>query len=385
MESESVESEASFLDGVDRERAWLAGFGALVVVLVGGSLLFPDRFYGGFVWQYFWGPVYADAHSATCAVWDGGARTLLGSAEACRAASGPVAYPGYTLVSEVGYAVTLLVMLSGLVLLLDRLDVGEEKGLFYALLPFMFFGGALRVVEDASDAVPQGADAAISYPWNALIISPIIYFTVFAVTMAVLVAGVWLARSGRADSYERPVFAGGAVVLAATIGYLVYLAVSTEYVAFHPVFPAVILTGATVAAGATWWLVERYEPEVNAGTGLVGLVVIWGHAIDGVANVVGLDWAQELGLRSDLVPKHPVNRAIVDFTAAYVPESITAVVGTAWGFLLVKLAVAVAVVWVFDEQILEESPRFSVLLLIAILAVGLGPGTRDMLRATFGV
>jgi uncharacterized membrane protein len=40
---------------------------------------------------------------------------------------------------------------------------------------------------------------------------------------------------------------------------------------------------------------------------------------------------------------------------------------------------------VFDEEIMEESPRFSVLLLVAILAVGLGPGTRDMLRATFGV
>ena len=385
MESESVESEASVLDGVDRERAWLYGVGAAVVALIGGSLLFPDSVYGGFIWHYFWGPVYADAHSATCAVWDGGARTLLGSAEACAAAAEPVAYPGYTLVSEVGYAVTLLVMLSGLVLLLRRLDVGEDVALFYALLPFMFFGGMLRVVEDASDQVPAGADAAISYPWNALIISPVIYFTVFAVTLAILLVGVWLARTGRAESYERPTFAGGVLVLAATLGYLLYLAVTTEFVAFHPIFPAVILAGATVTAGATWWLVERYEPEINAGTGLVGLVVIWGHAVDGVANVVGLDWAQELGLVRDLVPKHPVNKAIVDFTAAYVPESITSVIGTAWGFLLVKLVVAVAVVWVFDEQIMEESPRFSIMLLIAILAVGLGPGTRDMLRATFGV
>jgi uncharacterized membrane protein len=45
----------------------------------------------------------------------------------------------------------------------------------------------------------------------------------------------------------------------------------------------------------------------------------------------------------------------------------------------------VAVVWVFDREIFEESPRYAYLLLIAILAVGLGPGTRDMLRATLGI
>jgi uncharacterized membrane protein len=385
MDTENVDAGGSWLDGVDRERAWLATVSALAVALVGGSLLFPDRVYGGFVWHYFWGPVYADAHSATCAVWDGGARALLYSADACRAAAEPVAYPGYTLVSEVGYAVTLLVMLSGLVFLLRRLDVGEDRGLFYALLPFMFFGGVLRVVEDANDAVPEGVEAAVAYPWNALIISPVIYFTVFGVTLAALVGAVWLARSGRVDGYEPPLFAAGAVVLAATVGYLGYLAVVTEYVALHPVFTVLTLAAATAAAGATWWLVERYAPEVNRGTGFVGLVVIWGHAVDGVANVVGLDWAQELGLRADLVPKHPVNKAIVDATAAVLPESVTAITGTAWPFLAVKLAVATLVVWVFDDEIFEESPRFSVLLLIAILAVGLGPGTRDMLRATFGV
>jgi uncharacterized membrane protein len=51
----------------------------------------------------------------------------------------------------------------------------------------------------------------------------------------------------------------------------------------------------------------------------------------------------------------------------------------------VKLVAATVVVWVFDEQIFEESPRYTMLLLVAVLAVGLGPGTRDMLRATFGV
>jgi uncharacterized membrane protein len=40
---------------------------------------------------------------------------------------------------------------------------------------------------------------------------------------------------------------------------------------------------------------------------------------------------------------------------------------------------------VFNDEIFEESPRYAYLLLIAILAVGLGPGTRDMLRATLAI
>jgi uncharacterized membrane protein len=75
----------------------------------------------------------------------------------------------------------------------------------------------------------------------------------------------------------------------------------------------------------------------------------------------------------------------VDFTANTLPPSVLAVTGDAWPFLIVKLVAATFVVWVFEEGIFEESPRYTMLLLVAVLAVGLGPGTRDMLRATFGV
>ena len=50
-----------------------------------------------------------------------------------------------------------------------------------------------------------------------------------------------------------------------------------------------------------------------------------------------------------------------------------------------KVALAVGILWLFDDRIIEESPRYSLLLLLAVVVVGLGPGTRDMLRATFGI
>ena len=277
----------------------------------------------------------------------------------------------------------LLIALAGLVFLLDRLDVGSDRDLFFALLPFIFFGGALRVVEDVTDAA---AGSPIGYPLNTLIISPVIYFTVFAITLVALVASVALARRGAIEDYTRPLLGSGVVVLVATLLFLLWSAVAPDGPGtFYPQVIVVILVGSTLSAGGTWWLIERYAPAVNLGTGRMGFVVIWGHAVDGVANVVGLDWMIALDAGPNLVPKHPVNQAIVDITASTLPASVLAVTGDTWPFLVVKLVAATLVVWLFDEQIFEDSPRYAVLLMIAILAVGLGPGTRDMLRATIGV
>ena len=366
------------------ERLWTATVGAILAVLVGGSLLFPDRVYGAVLWQYFWGPVAADANGAAAAAWNGGDPIFFTSTAEAAAVAGPVAYPGYTVVSEVGYALTLLLSLAGVVFLLDRLDFELRPRLVYPLLPFMFFGGALRVVEDAHDGLAAGT-GLFSFPWNAFFISPFIYFTVFFLTLGMLVASLWLRDREYADSFERPLFGLGTGWLGLTLGYLFWLALVSPEVAFHPVFTVLTMGGATAIAAGGWWAIRRVRPAIASGTPVLGGVILWAHAIDGLANVLGIDWGAELGLPADLVPKHPVNRAVIELTINTVPESVTAVIGVAWGFLLLKLVAATVVTWLFDERMIEDGPRFSTLLLIAVIAVGLGPGVRDMLRATFGV
>ncbi|OYR55207.1 DUF63 family protein [Halorubrum halodurans] len=376
--------------GLSAERAWAAAVAAVAAVLVVGSVLLPRVVYDRFLWRYFWGPVAADGQVAQCAVRpaDGGTE-LLTSAAACAdaaAAGEVVAYPGYTTVSTVSYIVVLLAMLIGVVFLLRRLDIATEFRFFYALFPFMLFGGALRTVEDAGiAAIRAGVDPLIPFPWSALIISPFIYFTVFGVTLLCVMAAYALEDRGIVDDYAPPLFGAGSLALALSVGYLAYLAATTDYVTFYPQVIGSILLIASVAAAITWGLIERFEPSINRGTGLVGLVIVWGHAIDGVANVIGLDWMPALTGTANLVPKHVVNELVVNVTGRVLPESVLAVTGDAWPFLLVKLAAATFVVWVFNGELYEESPRYTLLLLITVLAVGLGPGTRDMLRATFGV
>ena len=372
------------------ERIWAAAVAVVTGVLVVGSIVFPRVVYDRFLWRYFWGPVAADGQVAQCAVRpESGGSELLESASACSAAVAAgevVAFPGYTTISTVSYIVVLLGMLIGVVFLLRRLAIATEFRFFYALFPFMLFGGALRTVEDAGiAALRAGVDPLVAFPWSALIISPFIYFTVFAVTLGCVVGAYALADRGLVDDYATPLFAAGSIALAAAVGYLVVLAATTDYVVFYPQVVGSILVIATVASVATWKLARALIPTVDQGTGFAGFVIIWGHAVDGVANVIGLDWMPALTGSSNLVPKHVVNELVVTWTGRLLPESVLAVTGDAWPFLLVKLAAATGVVWVFNGELYEESPRYTLLLLITVLAVGLGPGTRDMLRATFGV
>lgn len=376
---------------VDLEVAWAGTALAALLAVVAGSVLFSRQVYDRFVWRHFVGRVEVDARNARCAARIDGRtvfRDALPSGASCAdvfPAGAVVANGEYTPLSEVVYVVVLVFLLVGVVFLLRRLRVGTEPGFLYALVPYMVFGSALRVVEDASNVAAAAVGTTIlPYPWNVLVIAPVIYVTGAALTFGVLVATVTLDRRGVVDDYVTATAAVGTVLLAVVLAFLGYLSVATDYVGFYPGITVVTVVVATVVSVAIYRGLETFAPAVVAGTGLIALVVIWAQAIDGVANVLVLDWASLFGLQ-EYFPKHPVNQFIVEFTESTLPASITGAIGSAWPFLIVKLVAAVLVVWVFDEVTFEDSPRYTMLLLVAIVVVGLGPGARDMLRATFGV
>ncbi|MDS0477925.1 DUF63 family protein [Natrinema sp. 1APR25-10V2] len=372
-----------FIDRYGAERVWAATVASLAAVVVLGAVLFPQRVYVDIIWQYFWGPVVADAHSWPCVAWAGGEQVQCSQAPAN---AGPTAEPGYTFVSYAGYIPSLILFLIGAIFAVRRLEIERYRAGFFALFPFMLFGGALRVVEDANAAAFEATgEMAIQLPWSGFIISPLIYFTVFFIALFAVASSVRLEREDYVSGYEYPLAGIGTTLLTVSIVYLAYTAATEPYAEFYPLIPLVILVGATLTTAITWVAIERFAPELNRGTRYMGIVVIWAHAVDGVANVIGLDWATTLGLPANLVPKHPINRAIANTTADILPADIVSATGSAWPFLFVKVAAAVFIIWIFDDTVFEENPRYAVLLMITVVAVGLGPGTRDMLRATFGV
>jgi uncharacterized membrane protein len=281
----------------------------------------------------------------------------------------------------------LVFMLAGVYLLLQRFDLSPYRKFFFALVPFMLFGGVLRTVEDAFVAAQRaGETPAVEFPGSAVLISPFIYFTVFFIALTAFLVGKALASREITDTYYYPLAAIGAGWLFASFGYLFLLSVTTGYLTLYPSILAIVLGVATVTAVLTYVLLDRFWPVVNAGTGLMGLVVVWGHAIDGAANVLANDWASVWNL-GEYSAKHPFNRFVMETTNTIQggTEIAGVYVGEAWPFFFIKIIVPVLILAVFDEQFMEETPRFSIILLGAIVAVGLGPGTRDMVRLAFGI
>ncbi|WP_254271393.1 DUF63 family protein [Haloarcula marina] len=368
-------------------RLWVVSFVAVLVAGAGAVAAAPRVVWDRFLWHYFWGPVYADAMAASCAVMtDAGPEPLYEGCTAAIESGRVVAEPGYTVVSEIGYMLILVYMLVGVYLLLDRLDIADDPKLYFAFVPFMLLGGALRTVEDATDrALDAGVAPIVDYPLSSLIISPVIYGTLFVMTLVTLVACLRLDREGYLDNYYRATAAVGSGLVLLTLAYLTGVALTTDYSTLYPSVLVSTVGIASVLAYGLYRAFGAYAPEVNSGTGYIGLLVIWGHAIDGVANVILADWLDALSVPLTYYPKHPANAFIISTTEALQPAGLTAAIGTSWPFLVVKLVVASLVVWLFNEEFMDESPRYALLLLVAVTAVGLGPGTRDMLRATFAI
>ncbi|QZA88672.1 DUF63 family protein [Salinarchaeum sp. IM2453] len=369
-------------DRATAERVWLAITGGIAVVLVFGSIFAERLVYDRFIWQYFWGPVVADGKGEDCVARQDGETVVP---ETCTTAEGIVAEPGYTVISTASYGIVLVLLLIGVYFLAVRLDIGDSLSIIYALFPFVLLGGVLRTVEDASLAVlEETGTAAIAFPYSAILISPLIYFFMFALALSALGISIVLVRQGIARRYEYPLAGIGSMLLGGGLAYLGYLAVTTEALGFTLSFLVITLVGATAITAVAWIVIDRYFPVVNSGTGYVGAVIIWGHAVDGVANVLSLDWAATFDL-PEYGPKHVINSAVQDITAVVQPTWLSDMIGVTWPFLPLKVIAAAIVVYAFNDELYDELPRYTVIMLLAVLAVGLGPGTRDMLRATFGI
>jgi len=180
--------------------------------------------YDRFIWQYFWGPVAADGQGAQCAIHDAGDRTarelfgVYGGRRGWRGRRVPGIHHG--LDRELRRHLAGDADRRGLspppagyrhrtALLLRAVPVHAARRPSYR-----------RGLGSRRDAGRCGA-ADPPFPASALLISPFIYFIVFGVTLACVLAAYSLEGRGVVDDYARPLFAMGAVALTVTFGYLV--------------------------------------------------------------------------------------------------------------------------------------------------------------------
>jgi len=260
----------------------------------------------------------------------------------------PILYDtGYNVVNTITWALVLGLSLLGVYRLLKRLGIKIDEDFILATTPYIAMGSLLRVVEDASIVL-----APLSY----VLITPLIYFLVFAVALGLLVpcVGLWGASSRMKMCYG---LCGAVLDLLLILLLVCTLSTTKIWV------PAAILGLSLVALVGvllgTRPFTRLFQSPLNAA-------IVWAHMFDASSTFVGLDL---LGY----VEKHVLPTLIIEH------------VNTALVMYPLKLGIYLPVLYLIDVHMKDESRDFIHLLKLTLLVLGLAPAIRNTLRMTFGI
>lgn len=399
-------------------KLWLFGILGVILILFVGSLLFPEVFWDKFLYRYYWGPMEIDA-------------TESGSIEQ---SDGYIIDQGYTLVSEITYGIVLILALYGIFRIFERFKIKIDAKFILSLAPYFFLGGTMRVLEDAE---------LLKEPYVYFFISPLIYFVIGAVILAVILYTVYLGNKKDLGSSTQMILTSLPFVIFDVIYILIYLFNQDSFnYMVHPLIPIIISIGMIlflnyhtksreydpflavflygifllafsvfvillwpqiepwkeayfnasqrteittqplggllvilITAGITFCtyifariLKNRYK-VMGIYTNPINLFIIFGQMFDASATFVGVDLY-------GYSEKHPI------------PDFFFQTFGTSAVFLPIKFILGIVVVYLIDisfKDDLKDYPNFKGLIKIIVIVLGLGPGTRDVLRLIMGV
>lgn len=264
----------------------------------------------------------------------------------------PIRYgEAYTLVDTLTYALILIVAVYFVYRGLRRYGIAIDTELVLATLPFVVLGGLLRVVEDTGMIVSD---------LRFLLITPLIFFSIFAVAAIALFGGKLAENSGFVAHYSR--FYAGAGVAACLIatGALVWFGLTETTIALDVL--ATILALALVTSLALWAFLV-YVLKWDYTSDILYKLLIFGHMLDASATSYGID----------IHPIHYVEQHVVG-------SSLINATGTAFSMFLLKLAVLIPAIYILEMYRREGNPGLWHLILLAMIVVGMAPGIRDLVR-----
>ena len=399
-------------------KLWFAAVFAVIAVIALGCLLFPELFWDKFIYRYYWGPLEVDAHES-------------GSIEQ---SDGYVIDQGYTLISELTYGIVLSVALYGIFRLFERLDIKIDMRFTVSILPYIFLGGTLRVMEDGE---------IFKEPYVYLMISPIIYFVIGALIVVMVLSSKIL--DGKKDySLRERLILGARPFFVFNIAYILIYIFHYDNFNFivHPYIPVtfsilvlfvmfmqlkktevfdgylsmflfgIFLLGFSAFILALWPEIAVWKAAYLDAHG--GDIVTHPEAVPIVlAIAVGVTLAV-YAVGRQLRSKHEVagiytgaiNVLIIfgqmlDAAATFVgvdlygyaekhpvPDFFFQTFGTSAVFIPIKLALACAIVYIMDISFKEELKTYPILkglIKIIVIILGLAPGLRDVLRTAMGI
>jgi uncharacterized membrane protein len=272
----------------------------------------------------------------------------------------PLAQPGVTRpfnsVNTLVYAAIALVAAYLVYRSLKKAGVKIDERLFYAVLPFVLLGSSIRVLVDAG-ILPRAV--VIQDTTLYLFVTPGVYITTFAITVACL--WVSLALQKRNLAYDRIMRALGALLAASALLFLLPL---MKF--FLQAAGIIILASVGLLAFLELRRIEK------RGSKAMEKIAVFSQSLDGAATFIGIT----------------LGSSAVSYTEQHVFSSFLAGSGGPFigllGFFLVKVAFAILVAELASREFKEEK-QVATFILLLITIFGAAPGLRDLLRIVAGV
>lgn len=270
--------------------------------------------------------------------------------------------PSGLVLPSLPYVIGIVVAAATVASFLVSLQPRIQQRHVLAFTPWMIAGASAHVFYQIDPVVNV-------YPWWAepLFAAPAVYVTTF-----IALGAVWTVLAfGNSISAEGDDTVALYLAIVGSVVALVLFAFAGWRGAFtgaKPFWPAVALVLTFPVAAIVYFAMAYVFTGVVARTKLLGGLAVFAHALDGITTAVGVDIIGT-GERS------PLPETIMHL-AGQLPTAET--IGVGWLFVLVKLAIVVAIVVAFADY-LEDEPVRGNLVFTAIIAFGLGPAVNNLL------
>lgn len=257
----------------------------------------------------------------------------------------PIIYDtGYNPVNTVTWAIILGLAVLGLIRLFRRLDLRMDESLVLHTLPYIFAGASLRVIEDTG---------IVSPPWRYLLITPLIYFLVFLVTIASLL----LNRKIFGKDFYKGYAAVGLIWTILNISALAAIGFKNAWII------ALIFSIGSAIAGSIY-ILRLGIPQLGFLDDNYNMMIIYAHMLDASSTYIGIDWF-------GYYEKHVVPTFIINLT------------GTASIMYPLKLLVLLPALSMINTSL--EDPSLRNLAKLVLITLGLAPAVRNTLRLAIGI
>jgi len=349
-----------------------------ILALVIALMLFPHELYDEFLWKYFIGPVIADASGHPVEY------------------HGVVAKEGYTIVSEIFYAIGLLAAIYALYLFFKKVGITPSKKFFVATMPFILLGSFGRVLEDASILKP---------PLSYFFISPLIYFQISIYFSLALAFGIFIKKEkyfawivATIDALYALFYFFYGNLFKYAIHPIIFILVSLFSVYIYLLFDEKDYNASLFSFGILFFMpsfltflslpIKHLQPVIFVSLflsifltlityiaskyvksffhGFINSSIIFAHSLD--AFTTWMVVANPFNLEIYYGEKHPLPATLLKY-------------GNGVAYPLLKIAIIFLIIYAIND--LKASLKNTIKWLMLFL--GLAPGLRDFLRVLIGV